>query len=658
MKRIFTLILCSLTLAVHCDTISTSQNKAREVVLQQVKSCVLPVSEQVLQWDRDGYQFFTKQGNALVIAPDGTAIINSEWGNGLYGGYGDYDNEIFCRVFSSTKVKTADGRLVSYHQVGKSYYPYCTIIKPDIPLSNQPYIDISKPKRAPIGLPVYVYNYNEWKQNQPDQLVVTNTRDNTQDANIYGFDVNTLAFSAQSGEFLGWKQQAVDGTYLTLNGSNPINAFIEKYTDIKINKPEMYTKDDHAIDPHYAAVYNRNRNSMGLLEFEDNTGRSVTVPYYILSSDGYILTSSYTINEPLTNTTAILPDGTKCPMKWLLNDTRKSQCAILCPVKPLKKPLSPIVWALGSYPQMEGSYYSSEPGYVGQEAVVGYDRHNPTRAVTHYYAPSILFDENGYAVALSALRSGTQLDEMLSVSESIALLKKTAPGIKLKTIEVSQEDTRKPFFAKMWQDPLIWAWQTSSPIGGEYPPAMSASAICIDESGYFITTLSDYSPACYLLRYVPSPDEIRAAYKQTDDADYLRDETGYIGRIVPVYYDVNLGFTICKTLQPPSRPMKALDLTPSPSLPINEPLWSVDVSLLDTRVVPYIRPFIHQVIPYSEGYNPEKNDAGFIAVSSNGAVRGYVTLRFISPTMMMRSTVNLAEISQALAYVKEALGDK
>ncbi len=656
MKRILPLILCSLALSVHCDTLTPSQQKAREVVLQQVKSCVLPVSEQVLQWDRDGYSFFTKKGKALVIASDGTAIIDSEWASGLYGGYGDYEDEIFCRLFSSTKVKIADGRLVSYHQAGKSYNPYCTIIKPDIPLSNQPYLDISKPKKAPLGLSVYVYHGDEL--NQPDLQVVTTTCDTTQDVKNSISGLSALAFSAQSGEFLGWARQVISHIYLTNEDFDPFKAFVEKYTDIKINQPEAYTKDNHAINSHYVAVYNRNRNSMGLLYFGDSSGDMKTQSFYILSPEGYILTSSFPVDKSSAKITAIFPDGSECSMKWLLNDTRKSQCAILCPVKPLKTPLSPVVWALGSQPQLNSDYYACIPGEVVKENLSGYDRHYPTRAVTHYYAPSILFDENGYAVALSALRSGTQLDEMLSVSESITFLKKSAPGIKLKTIEVSQADTRKPFFAKMWQDPRIWAWQTSSPIGGEYPPAMSASAICIDESGYFITTLGDYSPACYLLHYVQSPDEIRAAYQQTDDADYLRDETGYIGRIVPVYYDVNLGFTICKTLQPPSRPMKALDLTPSPSLPINEPLWAVDVSLLDTRVVPYIRPFVHQVIPYSEGYNPEKNDAGFIAVASDGAVRGYVTLRFVTPSAMMRSTVNLAEISKALAYVKEALGDK
>ncbi|MHB1463307.1 MAG: hypothetical protein ACYC1M_18625 [Armatimonadota bacterium] len=663
MNRLLISFLCLLTLA-GCGNrpLPPLSGDARHRVQQQLDRCLVQISETRADIYEKLPRIYTHKETALVIKPDGTALVQGAWGYPPYVGEGEtrYVHELWM----SLKVRLANGRWVAYKQVAASNQPYCSLITPVKPLKNQPYLDITKIRRVSMGMPVYVRQTDihtsavsigrAVANNDPDYLIPDTP-----------IDLLSLAFSTRSGEFLGWHYDTRSNKTQIMQISQDYRQFIEKNAHIKFTEGGLVNEP---VDPQYGRVYNPNSKGICLVQFAHETNPKYRVhTAYAITPSGDLLT-----NIPLEMwgpkpeakkmpAVAILPDGSKAALRWIVAD-QKTHLAILRPVKPLNRPLAPVVWAVGSKPQLEAPYYSLSYGQayvpsgtgVGEGMVSGYDRKNPDRFVIHGYASLLMFNQQGQVTALNLGVEGFDVDTMEDASTSVRYLTGLVPGLKLKQVQVTQHNSVGQVVMPIWQSPRIWAWITSEPALGPRSSMWRCSAICIDPSGYFVMPIKNECAS------ETSTDEIRRIYSKLDDTDYIRDENGEIGQVAIIYDNAKLGITIGKMVKPPLRAMKAISLAPPLQVQPSEQLYGVDVGLCDKRLQPYLQQYkpTERTVHPEYGYTNDDLACGYLCVRLNGQVMGYVTVVQDAINHQKTIVVPMSEIAKKLAYVKKALGDK
>lgn len=348
--------------------------------------------------------------------------------------------------------------------------------------------------------------------------------------------------------------------------------------------------------------------------------------------------------------TAILPGGQTIKLKWMAVD-KAQRMLILRPLTPLKRPLTPVVWALGSQPQIGCRYFACSFGVATADEIVGFDRAYPERYVVRAWPPFILFDGLGRAVGLTRTAWGILAAQTASTAESVKCVQSLLPGQTISTVSVKQQNTVAPVMTALSQGFRIWGWESGTNINVGIPLGWNSTAICIDASGYFVLPIKGPS-----FRESRSSDIVKA-YNQREDVDYVRDESGTVGQAAVVYHCPKLGISISKMLKPPTRPMKAVSLAPCLAAPSSEQLWNVDVALYDGRLIPYRKPYKPAARIVDPGLGDDGVDTAFLVVRSDGTLRGYGS-RVTSLTNHQTSVlVDLAEIAKKLAIVKKALGD-
>lgn len=652
MKQLLIVTICLLTLAGCGDKpFAPLSGDARHRVQQQLDRCLVKVQEPGWGTVNSLPRNLKAQGKALVIAPDGTVLARWQWGGPLYKGPNEA-NQSVVEWSKSLKMQLANGRWVAYKKLAYDRELNMSILKPVKPLSDQPYIDISKIYDVPMGIKVFTTSTaDDTLISTLDQRVVINDAKHT--VKYDTFCPHDLAFSMQNAKLIGWCYDADSPTTQITQIPAAVREFIEWNTSIRFTYAGKITAPANSVG---RSVLRTDKPGTGNLKI---LGTQESGPYYVLTPSGDILASMapskedrYADGRPRP-TIAILPDGTPCPMKWVSIDREKGM-SILRPETPLIKKLVPIIWAIGSQPQLNQYYYSNPDIRKGYAAVVGYNRAKPDRYVVETWAPLVLFDTQARAVALNRSSMGSWIEEMNSAAEGVAYLQKRVPGLSLSTIKVKQHDTFGPTMMKLWIDPRIWAWDSSELAESGKSSIWTCSAICIDPSGYFLMPLKDTAAQ------EGKPAIVLEKFRSREDTDFIRDETGNIGQIAIVYHNPSLGITIGKMLKPPIRPMKAVSLSPCPAAPGSEQLWGIDVDMCGKRLLPWRKPFRPRirVIHPESGFSGDDLDFGYLVVSSDGTLRGYAGAVSVSPKRQKTILVNMAEISKKLAYVKKALGDR
>ncbi len=654
MNRLLISIFCLLTLA-GCGNkpFPPLSGDGRNRVQQQLDRCLVQVKETRMV-RHDGTPEFNKRADtAIVIKSDGTAIIYGGWGYPLYNGTDEYDKP-YRELWKSTKVRLANGRWVAYKQVAGSGHQHWSLITPVKPLKNQPYLDISNTWRVPMGMPVYVRQTDNYNSAVTiDKAVVTN--DPEVPVSDSPLTLLALAFSASTGEFIGFHFDTRSGYTKITQLSQQNKQFITKYVGIKFSDRGAV---EGPVDPQYSRAYAPLRNSMCQVQFqfEDNPKHDVYTAYVLTLAGDMLTNLPFEMSEakPRVNkmpATAILPDGQKIKMKLMAVD-KTQQLAILRPLKPLQRPLKPVVWALGSQPQIDRRYFACNYGDVSNEELVGHDRAYPERFVVRDWPPFILFDGQGRAVGLTRMAWGVYVGQTTSTAESVKYVQSLVPGQTISTVKVNQQNTVAPVMTALSQGYRIWGWESGHNINVGIPLGWNSTAICIDASGYFVLPMKSY-------HMVESRSgDIVKAFNSRDDMDYIRDESGTTGQAAVVYHNPKLGISISKMLKPPTRPMKAVSLAHCLVAPSSEQLWNVDVALYDGRLIPYRKQYKPAARIVDPGQGDDGVDTAFLVVSSDGTLRGYGS-RVTSLTNHQKSVlVDMAEIDKSLAYVKKALGDR
>ncbi|MHB1463306.1 MAG: hypothetical protein ACYC1M_18620 [Armatimonadota bacterium] len=652
MNRLLITILCLLTLAGCGDKpFPPLSGDARHRVQQQLDRCLVQVKESRLSWYEGWPHYGNQEESAIVIAADGTAMVSGGWGYPLYNGTDEFDKP-YRELWKKLKVKLANGRWVAYKQVAVLGNGLITILKPLKPLKNQPYMDISKIRRAPMGLPVYIRVAGRYSKSATiESAVVTN------DAQLPSPEISTplsLAFSTLTGEFLGFHFETYFGNTRIRQLSKHQQQFISQNTGIKFSEGGVVR--DH-LDVQYSRAYTPLRNSMCQVQFkfEGNPKHHVSTAY-VMTPSGDMLTDlplELSEEKPKINkmpAIATLPDGQTTKLKWMAMDKDKKML-ILRPLTPLKRPLTPVVWALGSKPQIGRRYFACSYGVATADEIVGFDRVYPERFVLRPWPPFILFDDQGQAVGLTIESWGVFAGQTTSTAESVKYVQSLVPDQKISTANVNQQNTVAPIMTALSQGFRIWGWESGTNIKVGIPLGWNSTAICIDDSGYFVLPMKSY-------HMVESRSgDILKAYNIRDDMDYIRDESGTVGQAAVVYHNPKLGISISKMLKPPTRPMKAVSLAHCPEAPSSEQLWNVDVALYDGRLIPYRKPYK----PASRTVRPERGDDGvdtcYLVVSSDGTLRGYGSVVRSMLNHQKSVLVDMAEIGKKLAYVKKALGE-
>ncbi len=644
MNRLLITVLCLLTLA-GCGNrpFPPLSGDARNRVQQQLDRCLVQVNQKSFSL-RDGWpETRTLDGTALIIAADGTAIVDGTWGSPLFVGE-DERGKKFRGIWKSLKLRTADGHWVPYQQVALRLEPPISIIAPVKPLKNQPYLDITKITDVPMGLSVYV-RHKDYDGKKVRLIKAVVTSDPAVHISNDSFKPANLVFSTKTGQHLGWGSVWPE-TYATVHHiPASMSNLIEKHTDIRFTQTG---KVQEPVDQSYSLAYNPNRNSMGKISFD---GRPSHDNYYVLTPDGTILTQ-IPLGMPSVRykAEAVLSDGQKIKMRWVTVD-KAQQLGILRPVKPLKHPLTPVVWALGSQPQFGQRYYSFSGGKVGTDYIIGHDPVFPNRYVMSFYPPFMLFNNQGRAVALT--RSPATLLrfcwEMSSAEEAVQYICKLNPELTMKTEKTMQPASAGRVIASLGINPQQWAFVHSRPFEeGHIDP--DNSAICIDASGYFIMPTKYRAPAWV------KDHQIRAAYDKKKDVDYIRDAQGPIGKIAIIYNNPSLGISIGKALSKPIRAMRALNLNTTPPAQHSDKLYGINVGVFDGRLVPFQFPLAANNLRAPKSVKDA--EYGCLCVNSDGRIIGYVTESTNRIGYDKMRIVDLAEIAKKLAYVKKALGDK
>lgn len=286
MNRLFITLLCLLTLA-GCGNkpFPPLSGDARNRVQQQLDRCLLQVKETRIVL-HDGWPKSNKQEDtALVIKPDGTAMVSGGWGYPLYNGTDEYDKP-YRELWKSLKVRLANGRWVAYKQVAVLGNGLITILKPLKPLKNQPYMDISKIRRAPMGLPVYIRVAGRYSKSATiERAVVTN------DSQLPSPDMSTplsLAFNTLTGEFLGFHFETYFGNTRIRQLSKHQQQFINQNTGIKFSEGGVVREH---LDMQYSRAYTPLRDSMCQVQFkfEGNPKHDVSTAY-VMTPSGDMLT--------------------------------------------------------------------------------------------------------------------------------------------------------------------------------------------------------------------------------------------------------------------------------------------------------------------------------------------------------------------------------
>ncbi|MHB1463305.1 MAG: hypothetical protein ACYC1M_18615 [Armatimonadota bacterium] len=641
-----------------CSAVPNTDDVSSKVQ-KQLDRCLVPVTL-TLNWQIKGKDSnYTHKGNGVIISPQGAVMVQGKCDSSLaWNMVGDHTKVTFT---GQPQVKLPDGRTLTY-RLKAYYHPNdFSILVPDKPSGPMSYLDITQPYRLPLGLPVIsaiqsddhkeVSVKHTTVQGVPDQPLASGT-----------FYPEHLIFSTLSGQFMGWSGDDFYGVSVWTLDTRTWD-FISQNAGIQV-KPAIDNKEP--VDPTYQRVYDSNKNSMGTLRFQSDENFYDDTTYYALTASGDIMVVlpskvleqvSRPNSEPAK---AILPDGTKCQMRWKKTDTT-SRVAILSPVIPLKQPLTPVTWRTSSLPQIGDTVYGCFPSCVMGGVVDGYDPSCPDRITLDSIEPAIIFDSDGRAAAF-AMHSENRVSLTCAYNgayTTVSQLRSLVPGIQLSVDSETHVDPSHPIITKIPHDIRNWGY-----LNPDLQPNNDyiCSLVCIDGSGYFVLPYSDWFNDGKTTHPVAdsTPQQIRSAFLSTEFDSAIVDDEGQIGVIATVFTSEKLGMSIGKMRKPPIRPMKAIDLSACRPPAPGEKCYSVDASLVADRLMQIFTS--HTVIQSAEypftGVMDRGEDHGALCYSLDGQPRGYVTITVPSTPGSPLMLVDMAEIAKKLALVKEALGDK
>ncbi len=629
-------------------------------VQQQIDQCVVPVT-MTLKWNEfNKDQSYKYKGIGVVISPEGAVMLDGKCDATL--AWSQVADPKKTPITGKPMIQLADGRSIEYRL--KAYYhpAYLSILVPAEPIGPLPYIDVSQPHRIPLGLQVLsVIGSEEYKELVVNRKTVSGVFGKSVSYDIY--NPLHLVFNTLTGQFMAWSGQESSNGVTVWTLDDRLWDFISKNAGIQVKPPVDIMEP---VDPIYQRVYDANKNSMGTLRFQSEENHYEDTTYYALTPSGDILVIIYSKmlekasrlgSEPAK---ATLPDGTKCLMRWKKIE-KGGNMAILTPVTPLKKPLTPIVWQPNELPQIGETVYGCMPSNVNSGVVDGHDPSYPDRIVVGSMASGVLFNSDGRAAALMMQSDGNDSYTFAynGASTAVKRLKSLLPGIQLSLAKEIRSQTSQSAVAKIPHD--IRNWGSLDPDKEPFGDYI-CSAVCIDESGYFVMPDSEWyddgktaHPAAD-----STPQQIRSNFLRTDLDSAIVDDKGQIGVIATVFSSEKLGLSIGRLRKPPTRPMTAIKLSSCQPVTPGEKLYGVDTSMADSKLMQVF--IAHTALRSAEypftGVIDRNDDQGALCYSLDGQPRGYVTAPAPSKANSPMMLVDLAEIAKKLAIVKEALGGK
>lgn len=666
MKQMPTITACLITLITHAVIAAPALTDVRSHLQQLTERCIRPVIDTGEEHTHGRIVPTFKEGKCVIISPDGTALKADLPGLKLFGK--SMNKDVF--ISKKLEVKLADGRTIEYRLHASNSPLHLSIIKPVVPLSDEPYIDISQLPHLPLGMQVYsmLKDFNHADYDVTLRSVIS-APGKSEDKY---FDPALMLFSTLTGRFVGWNTYLIGGDADAWVPTQQALRFIEANSAIRFNTTDL---SHEAVNPAYQRVYAKNKRSVGTLLISSKGSSTSTSDYYILTPSGEMLTD---IPFPMTgddtivrnvSATAILPDGTKCPMKWVLVD-RIVGIAILTPIKPLKSRMIPVEWANGS-PSFFGTdlyEYSASSSTVRPVNIAGHDANHPDRVVTDAVMLTLLFDADGRAVALKSSSKGMNASAhvMIGADESVRFLKWKQPAMKLR-----QSTQRRPSMAR---SPLLkilnnkprWLLIHTNPknpmVQSVYP------ANCIDQDGYFVIP-----SARNVLGDLIAPskaddsttEQVRSALADKKGIAQLYDGQKKIGDVKIVFQSPKLGFAIAKLMKPLLAPMRAITLTKCLPPSLDETIYGEDVESWDDRLLPFLNK--HELLRSAQapfcGMIDNQGDDGSLCYSADGQPRGYITsvLCFLTWPRSRRSCSSLkmpwriGRGDRRSPYVKRAL---
>lgn len=659
MNRLLQCLFCIFTLSVQNAIAAPAPADIRRQVQMQIDSCVVPVTC-TLKWKiRAKAESFVEKTTGVVISPSGAVLVHGDLGPSLVSGLvGETSKTV---VTSNIQIKMTDGRSVLYKLKSHAWPSDISVLVPLSPLAKTPYIDISKLPSLPLGLPVYaVYQQPNERRCVLTEKTVVGVPGNNTPPNLVMPE--RLLFSIQTGQFAGWGADQMQHEITVWEPDQSAREFIQKNTGIKISLTGLLKEP---VDPAYQRVYDRNRNSMGKLRYMTRQNNYSNGVYYVLTSAGDVIveldfdafmTGSVIGQKPAT---ATLADGSKCLMKWNKID-KANGIAFLTPTLPLKQPLKPIVWRNGKAPQIGEIVYGCYPNGLFSGRVYGFDPAYSDRFLVEAISSMIFFDTEGRAVSLRNSHREELLDTTVfdGVTTTTGLVQGLMPGLKLVTETETKDSPTNPLLTKLPSDIRNWGFvlpDSSNP--GEW----TSTAVCIDDNGYYVipdTSLSDGTTAPKTATE-PTAEQIRSAYTSLDNQAELHGDQGLIGKVAIIYRSPKLDLSILKLKDKPARAIKAIEMPVCKPPVISEPLYGMDVSIWNGRLMHLYIP--HKLLEASTspftGCIDTHDDQGGLCYSLDGQVRGYVTDVMVSSNTRKTMLVDLAEIAKALAIVKKAMGD-
>ncbi len=660
MKRLLLAAICLLTLGIRTCSADPVSDDVLSRVQKQVDQCVVLVT-MTLKWNEfNKDQSYKYKNIGVIISPEGAVMLQGKCDARLaWSQVSDPQKTTFT---GQPFIQMADGRSIEYRL--KAYDPaaYLSILVPAEPIGPLPYIDISQPCHLPLGLHVLsVIRSEESKDYVVNQKAVSGVFGKSVPYDIY--NPMHLVFSALTGQFIAWSGQETSSGVSVWTLDDRLWNFISSNTGVRV-KPVVDIKEP--VDPIYQRVYDANKNSMGTLRYESEENRYENTDYYALTPSGDVLVimpskmlekASRPGSQPAK---ATLTNGTKCQMRWKKIE-KGGNMAVLSPVAPLKKPLTPITWQVDELPQVGETVYGCMPSNVNSGVVDGHDPSYPDRIVVGSVASGILFNSDGRAAALM-MQSDVNASYTFAyngASTAVKRLQNLMPGIQLSMAKDKRRQTSPSAVARIPHNIRNWGFLDSEkePFGD-----VICSAVCIDGSGYFVlphTGWFDDNKTTHPAADT-SPQQMRSNFLSTEFDSAIVDDQGQIGAIATVFTSERLGLSIGKLRKLPIRPMKAIDLTDCQPVTPGEKLYGVDASMADGKMMQVFTS--HTALQPAEypftGTIDRNDDQGALCYSLDGQPRGYITLTDPSKASSPLMLVDLAEIAKKLALVKEALGDR